>query len=369
MVPNGPEGNRPAQSEEVAELNEVGGPKRLGSSLSSITSRLSTATGGWGKWLLNSASDFVTELGAESEETTSDLREFCHVIVSDSTAWIRRQAGNHSTDESRDHLTPTDDNNRSAGDDSSSSNASQSSSSAVKSSSIDSRSHKEHSSGNLCCHPHSLGDNITCLGRAETSIPSPLHTAYRQNKHNTEGPLEESNACTLAKAAEPALPIWRTDPAIKRRFQFIATLDASFILDPVRPFPSGCANSTQQQQLQQPAPDDDICEAYLPINVCPAEGDIDAGPSEVDIKEYMKDPYVAAARQRLVPGKVAEKLFWRRFHARVLYMVQEEAQLSVHLSKLEAPTKAVDDSESEKDISWEDLGNDREEALSDAAAF
>lgn len=48
-----------------------------------------------------------------------------------------------------------------------------------------------------------------------------------------------------------------------------------------------------------------------------------------------------------VPEKVTEELFWRRFHARVLQMV-EEKQLSIHLSKVTAPTKALDDSESEE---------------------
>lgn len=49
-----------------------------------------------------------------------------------------------------------------------------------------------------------------------------------------------------------------------------------------------------------------------------------------------------------VPEKVTEELFWRRFHARVLQMVEEEKQLSLHLSKVTAPTKALDDSESEE---------------------
>ena len=77
MVPNGPAGNRPAQDEELPELNECSGPKRVVLSLSNITSRLSTATGGWGKWLLNSASDFVSEIGVEyvGPETLSHRRE------------------------------------------------------------------------------------------------------------------------------------------------------------------------------------------------------------------------------------------------------------------------------------------------------
>lgn len=70
--------------------------------------------------------------------------------------------------------------------------------------------------------------------------------------------------------------------------------DASFIPGPVTSLPSCGANGTQQQD-QQPAPDDYTPEAYAPEN---EPRDEDAGPSEVEIKEYMKDDHAIAARQR-----------------------------------------------------------------------
>ncbi|CDJ31162.1 uncharacterized protein EMH_0035020 [Eimeria mitis] len=352
MVPSGPAGNRPTQNEEVTEPKELSGPKRLASSLSNITSRLSTATGGWGKWLLNSASDIVAEIGAESEEAKNDLKEFCQTIVSDSTAWIRRHTGSCPTDESSVQPPPNDANSSRTGDDGShSSSATDSSTNTVTS-----RHNDEHSSSSSCSGTPSLDDTITHAGRTATSPPSPLHSSSAQTDHSAESPPKEVNLFILEKTKEPSLPIWMTDPAFKRRFRCIATSDESFTSDPLPAFPSSSANNTQQhqQKQQEPACEEPTCGSA----VCATDGNDDAGPSEAEIKEYMKDPYVAAARQRLVPEKVTEELFWRRFHARVRHMVEQEEQLSVHLSKLKTPTKAVDDSESEEDISWEDLGDD-----------
>ncbi|CDJ53242.1 hypothetical protein, conserved [Eimeria brunetti] len=359
MVPTGPEGNtRPAQTEEPTEPAEARGPGRLASSLSHITSRLSTATGCWGKWLLNSASDFVVELGAESEDTKNDLKEFCHVIVSDSTAWIRRRRGNSLEGEAA----AADASGERTGDASSSSDSSNSSRDTAGSGPDEERS-SSSSSSSSCCEQPSVDDSNTGKGRTEAPPPSPPHTAGAQSDKSKEGPpLEPSE-----NPAEPPLPIWWTDPAIRRRFRLIATSDVSYTSDPEPMVAAGCGCSTQQQQQQQqqqqlPEPDDDICEVFLARNaaVDPPQGDGDEKPSESEIKMYMKDPHVAAARQRLVPKKVTEELFWRRFHARVRRMVGEEEKLSVHLSKLKAPTKPINDSESEEDISWEDLGSDEE---------
>lgn len=79
--------------------------------------------------------------------------------------------------------------------------------------------------------------------------------------------------------------------------------DASFISDMATSAPSFYANCTQnrEQQVQQPEPETGICEMYLPRNaaICPTEIKEYTGPSEIEIKEYMDDPHVAEARQRL----------------------------------------------------------------------
>lgn len=65
---NGQEGGRAEARDEQAGERE----QKIEASLpaaSSFTSRLSGTAGVWGKWLLNSASGFVAELGAESVST------------------------------------------------------------------------------------------------------------------------------------------------------------------------------------------------------------------------------------------------------------------------------------------------------------
>ncbi|CDJ57406.1 hypothetical protein, conserved [Eimeria maxima] len=298
MVPSGPAGNRSTESEEPAELNLVSGPRRLVSTFSSMTSLLFTATGGWGKWLFNSASDHVSEPGAESVRrgplNPPGSKQPPPPELQSTYAYLLRHFG----------------------DGSSHSSSATNNSNIVSTSSIDSGTN--HVIRSIHSKPHPFDDNIICVDRTNVPVLSRIHLDYAQNDYSTKGPFEEPNVCMLEEATESVLPVRRTNAAVKHLYRSIAMSDASFISDMATSAPSFYANCTQnrEQQVQQPEPETGI-----------------------------------------FPEKVTEELFWRRFHARVLQMV-EEKQLSIHLSKVTAPTKALDDSESEEDISWEDLGSD-----------
>lgn len=154
-----------------------------------FASRLSTAAGSWGQWLMNSASDLVAELGAESEETKNDLKEFYQVIFSDSTAWLRRRTSQDSqSDSSSRSSTPS---------------------------------------------PRS---DLTRGARSAFAA-----NPFLQRRAVPDNTVETSQACRGAHG-EPQtvqvkdnLPAWRKDPSLYQHVLLVLAADESFLSDPETP--------------------------------------------------------------------------------------------------------------------------------------
>ncbi|KAL8429160.1 hypothetical protein Efla_006296 [Eimeria flavescens] len=293
-------------------------------SSASLTSQVSGIAGGLGKWLLNSASTLVTEIAAETVDAKNDLKEFCNVIASDSASWLRRQWRTDPAckDEAAD-----------SGDCSQSSNSAKQDTDCMQRTV---RMKEEERSDN--------SDHV-----AQPAAPQPgreTETASASSREDLKNEEEE----------QKTLPPWRTNSNLHGRLLCILMSDASFLTDPS---PDGRASPMEGSEKRL-ADSGEGHSSNLKDGAARnnwLEGGTLAAPSEEEKRAYLQDPDVNATFKRFVPEKVGEELFWKRLHARVCEMMAKEEQVSVHLKKLCKNAAAEESSESEADISWEDLGS------------
>ncbi|KAL8271331.1 hypothetical protein Esti_004770 [Eimeria stiedai] len=159
------------------------GEAKVSPALSSLSSRVSGVAGGWGKWLITSASSLVTEFAAETVEAKNDLKEFCTVIASDSAAWVRRQT---------------------TGD--------------------------EYASSGGSSPENPPPSSTVCMQEEDDNAPlraiaTPGHTSKAASEAEAKAEKEQ------AKEKLQILPFWRTDPIVHRQFLLMVKDDATFLSD------------------------------------------------------------------------------------------------------------------------------------------
>ncbi|KAL8438091.1 hypothetical protein ACSSS7_000456 [Eimeria intestinalis] len=271
-------------SSEIFGGKEEEGANVSPAASSSLSSRVSGVAGGWGRWLISSASSLVNDVAAETVEAKNDLKEFCSLIAADSAAWVRRQTTGHGN--------------------------------AI---SVDGRSRSPKDtvpSSRVCMQEENNNDTL----ELEMLAPSNASKAAAES--------EAKAGKTKEKNKQEQLPFWRADPLLHQRFSLMVKDESNFLSDVAT-----------------------ACDYSIP-----------AFPSDEEIAEYLNDSDVSSTFARLVPSKVDEQLFWKRLHARVCLLRRGEKQVSVHhkTTHLSIKTEGQESSESEEDISWEDLGREEE---------
>ncbi|KAL8448956.1 hypothetical protein Emag_003808 [Eimeria magna] len=307
------------EGELSAEFLKEGGEKeaKVPPPSSSLSSRVSGVAGGWGKWLLTSASSLVTELAAETVEAKNDLKEFCTVIASDSAAWVRRQTTGH---------------------DNADTGGSNSSKTTLPSSTVCMQEENNNTSGLELASsraPATAGHTLQAASDAEAKAGN------KEEKNKQEilpfWRFDIHTIFLLLLSAKQA----RADPLLHQQFSLMVRDEATFLSDS----PSHCGASGR----------------ITPQDSHGRDCSTSASPTEEEMAEYLKDSDVSSAFARLVPDKVDEQLFWKRLHARVCLLKRGKKQVSVH-PKMHPCSNAEerDSSESEEDITWEDLGSEEE---------